>query len=65
MNYGNCPVCNVTECFGNIEGHCFILVDNNFNGKRCPFFKTQEQVEAEKEYCQNRLADIKRGNKEE
>lgn len=65
MIYKNCPVCNVTECFGYAEGHCVILVDNNFNGKSCPFFKTQEQVEGEKEYCQNRLADIRRGNKEE
>lgn len=65
MKYVNCPVCNVTECFGHDEGRCVVLVDNNFNGRPCPFRKTKEQVEAEKEYCQNRLADIKRGNREE
>lgn len=65
MIYKNSPVCNVTECFGHAEGHCVVLVDNNFNGKRCPFRKTKEQVEAEKEYCQNRLAEIKVRTKEE
>ena len=58
-----CPTCGKVECFGNEDGHCLVLSDNNFVNKECPFFKTREQVATEKEYCQNRLAEI-RGHKE-
>lgn len=65
MSFKIFPVCNVTECFGCDEGRCTVLIDNKFEGKKCPFFKTREQVAEEKAYCEKRLADIKRGNMEE
>lgn len=60
MNYQQCPACTVKECFACEEGHCLILTKNNFD-KKCPFFKTREQVAKEKEYCRNRMADIRKG----
>lgn len=44
---GICPDCDNRECFGNEGGKCRVLVDNNFGGKPCPFFKTKEQLAIE------------------
>lgn len=56
--YKNSPECNRIECFGCEEGHCVILA-KNIGKKECPFFKTREQVAQEKEYCRNRLAEMR------
>ena len=53
------PTCNRAECFGCQEGECLVLIENNFGQKGCPFFKTKEQVESEKEYCRERLNEIR------
>lgn len=65
VDYRKFPVCDVTECFGCEDGHCIVLIEKNFGERECPFFKTREQVAEEKEYCRNRLADIRKGNVEE
>jgi hypothetical protein len=54
----NCPICGKEDCFGYENGHCVVLVENNFT-KDCPFFKTQEQVAQEQEYCRQRMAEKK------
>lgn len=64
-NSKRCPTCLETECAANEELHCVALTDNNFGGKKCPFFKTKEQNEKERAYCEQRLADIGRGIQEE
>jgi hypothetical protein len=61
MIHGNCPVCNMPECFACEEKHCTILTKKNFGERKCPFFKTREQAEEEKEYCRQRMAAIKKG----
>ena len=56
LNY--CPTCDMDGCFGNEEGHCLVLDETKFkNG--CPFFKTREQVETEKEYCRRRVDELR------
>lgn len=42
-----CSMCD-PKCFAFHEGLCRILIDTNFNGKDCPFRKTNEQVEQER-----------------
>jgi hypothetical protein len=56
-----CPPCGAVECAGCENGKCIFLTDNNFGEKGCPFFKTKEQAQKEKDYCQQRLANIKKG----
>lgn len=57
-NENKCPICNKDECAAHKEGHCVILIDNNFGDRDCPFFKTNEQVKKEKAYCMMRMANI-------
>lgn len=64
MSYRQFPACNMPECFASEEKHCTILTKKEFGGRRCPFFKTREQVEEEREYCRNRMAEIKKGMEE-
>ena len=52
------PTCNKVECGANEDGFCVCLLNNNFGKRECPFFKTKEQCEKEKAYCQERLATI-------
>lgn len=59
--YKNSPACNVTECFACEEKHCIILTKKDFGARQCPFFKTREQVEKEKAYCMERMANIRKG----
>ena len=40
--------CIERECFGNMNGKCDILNDVPWSAG-CPFFKTEEQVKAERE----------------
>lgn len=56
------PICAATDCANCEEGRCVALVDNNFGARKCPFFKTREQAAQEKDYCEKRLADIRKGN---
>lgn len=56
-----CPVCLTEECFGCEEGRCIVLTKKDFGGRKCPFFKTREQVAKEKEYCRQRMAELRKG----
>lgn len=38
--------CREKECFGNDSGFCTCLTTTYYN-RKCPFFKTKEQAEAE------------------
>lgn len=42
------------ECFAYNQGYCTILDNANFKGKRCPFFKTDDQFMWERMEC-NRI----------
>ena len=64
MNYPMYPVCDKKECFACEEWNCLILTKNDFGNKECPFFKTKEQVEEEREYCRKRMNEIRINNKE-
>lgn len=59
------PDCTVAECFGCEEGKCVVLINNDFGERKCPFFKTNQQVEEEKAYCEERLEKILTKNKGE
>ena len=38
--------CNRTECHQNNKAcHCIALIDTDFNGRECPFFKTDREYE--------------------
>ena len=56
-----CPTCKVAECVGHDDGHCMMLTNNDFGQRKCPFFKTREQVAEEKVYFLNRMASIRKG----
>lgn len=43
------PNCNREDCFACKHGKCVVLNKNNFGGRECPFFKSNEQVAKEKE----------------
>ena len=58
VTFKNSPACNVEECFACEEQHCIILAKKNFGNRKCPFFKTREQVAKEKAYREERLANI-------
>lgn len=64
MNYQKCPSCNRKECFACEEGHCVVLIDNDFDYRECPFYKTKEQVAEEREYCRNRVAELNKNMEE-
>ena len=60
----NCPIhptCYAAECASCVDGRCVVLLDNSFAERKCPFFKTREQVAKEKAYCEQRLRDIRIG----
>ena len=64
-NGKRCPACYEAECAANKDLHCIALTDNNFGGKKCPFFKTKEQNEKERAYCEQRLEALGRGKQED
>lgn len=33
-----------TDCFANRDGRCACLKDNNFGGRDCPFYKSNEET---------------------
>lgn len=52
------PRCNhAPGCFANKDGYCRILKSSNFGDKACPFYKTQEQGDAEKARAMERLIE--------
>lgn len=53
-----CPTCAATECAACENGRCVTLIDNDFGKRKCPFFKTREQVAQDKAYRDQRLADL-------
>ena len=57
------PACDEVMCFACNGTQCTILDRKKFVNRRCPFFKTREQLEKEREYCRERMAKI-RGNEE-
>lgn len=59
----NCPACDVKECAANDSQHCVILIKKEFGARKCPFFKTKAQVAEEREYCQKRMAELRKGMK--
>ena len=36
--------CNTINCFANRDGRCEILTDARSNGKPCPFYKHESEV---------------------
>lgn len=40
-------LCGQRGCFSYRDGHCDCLCDTDFNGRRCPFFKSVKQHEDE------------------
>ena len=61
MNQNKCPTCYATNCANNEENRCIALTTNDFEHRKCPFFKTKTQAEKEKAYCEQRLAELYRG----
>lgn len=47
------PICNREDCFACEGGQCVVLTNTNFGDRECPFFKTKEQAEKEKELYPN------------
>ena len=58
------PSCEKNGCFANEDNRCMILINTKFGKRSCPFFKTGEQVEQEKEYCRKRMAELKKNMEE-
>ena len=52
------PICIKKNCFGNMDGRCRVLNDNDFKGRPCPFFKTHAQIKSENKEIQKRLSDM-------
>ena len=49
--------CERRNCFGNERGACRVLIANYKHP--CPFFKTEERIEEEKEKTKERLKSFK------
>ena len=64
MNIKRCPACGMEECAAYMDGHCVALIDNDFGGKKCPFFKTKAQNDEEIVEAEQRLANILKGKQE-
>lgn len=52
------PKCDRVNCFACLGRQCRILVDNDFGGRDCPFYKTKDRLEAERARCVLRLRQI-------
>ena len=54
--------CNRQNCFGNVCGvRCTILTEHSTE-QQCPFFKTRDQVDKDREDAHKHLLDIGRGD---
>lgn len=60
MNDKQFPHCEENRCFAFIDWHCTILTDSDFNGRKCPFYKTNAQVKEEQALCKERLENIRK-----
>ena len=48
------PTCNYhSDCFANREGKCIALTDTNFNRGHCPFYKTEEKLNEQRNPVKN------------
>ena len=47
------------DCFANTNGYCTCLMNNDFGGRDCPFYKDKSKAEAERE--QTRYTLTKKG----
>ena len=59
------PNCNKWDCAAFEKGKCVCLTDNNFGRRERPFYKTKEQAESERAYCQERMKQIAINKKKE
>lgn len=53
----NCP-CDIVACAANSNRNCTALVDNNFGGKACPFYKTTHDNRTAMKEAMDRLDAI-------
>ncbi len=55
-----CTFCSKshTDCASYSDGKCTALVDTDFPTKDCPFYKTRQQAEAEREGVRERLKEL-------
>lgn len=55
------PICKLhSDCFASKDKRCIALSDTGFKGHDCPFYKTQEQADAEKAKSLDRLQSMSR-----
>lgn len=50
------PNCAKTKCFACGNGRCRLLIDNNFQGRACPFYKTAKKFALDALRCRERSA---------
>lgn len=43
------PCSGHKDCFANTNGYCTCLMNNDFGGRECPFYKKKAQFESELE----------------
>ena len=53
------PCSEHKDCFANTNGYCTCLMNNDFGGRDCPFYKNKSKAEAERE--QTRYTLMKKG----
>ena len=46
-NKKDCAKCDVKSCFAYHSGSCIVLYDNDFGGRKCPFYKSKAQRDQE------------------
>lgn len=47
LKNGDFPTCLELDCFANVECKCKCLKDNDFYGRKCPFYKHYKKQEKE------------------
>ena len=50
--------CTENKCFAYKSGYCTSLQCSNFGDRKCPFYKTEDQLIKEKKRCEKRLDRI-------
>ena len=43
------------DCFGNADGYCICLTNNDFGGRRCSFYKSKTKAAAERKKVEKQL----------
>lgn len=51
------PRCNCTDCFQNPTGRACELLTDHPSKQPCPFFKTHEQADIDRQIAHKKLAD--------